>query len=125
MNRLLPELPGILNWAIAGWERLLARGYFVQPPSTTDAIEELEALGSSVALSLLLCGNAASSLLADRSPRATYSLRGANGAIPRASGKPAPSSPLDATCRRQWRASVRPGTGTKQGRRSEPSSTRA
>ena len=30
-DRLLTELPGILNWSIAGWQRLNRRGYFLQP----------------------------------------------------------------------------------------------
>lgn len=48
-NRLLCELPGILNWARAGYIRLRERGYFLQPDSARDAIDELEALGSPVA----------------------------------------------------------------------------
>ncbi|MER8783232.1 phage/plasmid primase, P4 family [Mesorhizobium sp. M1006] len=48
-NRLLGELPGILNWARAGYIRLRQRGYFLQPESARDAIDELEALGSPVA----------------------------------------------------------------------------
>jgi hypothetical protein len=47
-GRLLRELPGIMNWAIEGWERLYARGRFVQPASAEEAIEELEDLGSPV-----------------------------------------------------------------------------
>jgi putative DNA primase/helicase len=47
-NRLLAELPGILNWAIEGWRRLRERGYFVQPASAEGAIEELEDLGSPI-----------------------------------------------------------------------------
>lgn len=47
-DRLLGELPGILNWAIAGWQRLNNRGRFVQPDSSQDAIAELEDLGSPV-----------------------------------------------------------------------------
>jgi putative DNA primase/helicase len=47
-NRLLTELPSILNWAIAGWRRLTQRGYFVTPPSSADAVRELEELGSPV-----------------------------------------------------------------------------
>jgi putative DNA primase/helicase len=47
-GRLLRELPGILNWARAGYLRLNARGYFVPPTSAADAVEELEALGSPV-----------------------------------------------------------------------------
>ena len=30
-NKLLGELPGILNWAIQGWERLRSRGCFEAP----------------------------------------------------------------------------------------------
>jgi len=46
--RLLAELPAVLNWARQGYEQLSNRGYFVQPTSGRDAIEELEALGSPV-----------------------------------------------------------------------------
>ncbi len=48
LNRLLPELPGILNWSRAGYLRLSRRGYFLQPESARDAIAELEALGSPI-----------------------------------------------------------------------------
>jgi putative DNA primase/helicase len=47
-NRLLPELPGILNWAIAGWCRLSERGYFQMPKSSVEAVERLEDLGSPI-----------------------------------------------------------------------------
>lgn len=47
-DRLLEELPGILNWSIAGWRRLYERGYFVQPRSSQEAIEQLEDLGSPI-----------------------------------------------------------------------------
>jgi putative DNA primase/helicase len=47
-DRLLKELPGILNWAIEGWRRLQARGYFMQPVSSTDAIRDLEDLSSPI-----------------------------------------------------------------------------
>jgi putative DNA primase/helicase len=47
-ERLLTELPGILNWALAGLERLRERGHFNQPASSAEAIEELEDLGSPV-----------------------------------------------------------------------------
>lgn len=49
VNRLMSELPGILNWARAGYMRLRKRGYFVPPTSAHEAVEELEALGSPVA----------------------------------------------------------------------------
>jgi putative DNA primase/helicase len=48
INRLLPELPGILNWALAGLDRLTARGYFVQPRAAQESIEALEDLASPV-----------------------------------------------------------------------------
>lgn len=47
-NRLIGELPGILNWALAGYRRLRLRGFFLQPNSARDAINELEALGSPI-----------------------------------------------------------------------------
>jgi len=47
-DRLLTELPGILNWSLEGLERLRERGYFIQPSSSADAIQELEDLGSPV-----------------------------------------------------------------------------
>ena len=43
---LTAELPGIFNWALDGLERLQARGRFETPRSSTDAIRELEDLGS-------------------------------------------------------------------------------
>ena len=47
-GRLLGELPGILNWAIVGWQRLQERGHFVQPQSSADALRELEDLSSPI-----------------------------------------------------------------------------
>lgn len=47
-DKLLPELPGILNWAIEGWRRLRDRGHFVQPAAAAEAVEELEELGSPI-----------------------------------------------------------------------------
>ncbi len=47
-NQLIAELPGILLWAIEGWKRLNARGRFVQPESSEDAIRDLEDLASPV-----------------------------------------------------------------------------
>jgi putative DNA primase/helicase len=46
--RLIPELPSILNWAIAGWKRLRARGKFVQPESGRVMIDELTKLSSRI-----------------------------------------------------------------------------
>lgn len=45
---LREELPGILNWAIVGWRRLRERGRFVMPTASSDALRELEGLGSPV-----------------------------------------------------------------------------
>src|SRR4051812_15823377 len=38
----------ILNWAIAGWQRVTTRGYFVTPASSADVVRELEDLGSPI-----------------------------------------------------------------------------
>jgi len=48
LQRLLPELPGILLWAIEGWARLRARRRFQQPPSGRDLLNELADLLSPV-----------------------------------------------------------------------------
>jgi putative DNA primase/helicase len=47
-DRLLPELPGILLWAIAGWQRLRDRGRFVQPDAGKGMVGELADLASPV-----------------------------------------------------------------------------
>ena len=47
-RKLLEEAPGILVWALAGRDRLAARGYFVQPASAKQAVEELSDLASPV-----------------------------------------------------------------------------
>lgn len=47
-NRLAPELPGILLWAIAGWQQLSQRGYFRQPKSGNELVEAMENLTSPV-----------------------------------------------------------------------------
>ena len=41
-------MPGILNWAIAGWQRLYMRGHFQQPKSAAEAVQDLEDLGSPI-----------------------------------------------------------------------------
>ncbi|MCC6407596.1 MAG: hypothetical protein IT453_10535 [Planctomycetes bacterium] len=40
-DRLLAELPGILNWAIDGWRRLHERGYFLPSPSGRALLVEM------------------------------------------------------------------------------------
>jgi putative DNA primase/helicase len=47
-DRLLAELPGILIWAIAGWQRLRDRGHFVQPDAGKILVGELADLASPV-----------------------------------------------------------------------------
>ncbi len=47
-DRFQLELPGILNWALEGWDRLYARGRFVQPSSAATLVEEFEDLGSPI-----------------------------------------------------------------------------
>ena len=47
-QELRAEIPGILNWAIAGWRRLWERGHFLQPVSALDAVQDLENLSSPV-----------------------------------------------------------------------------
>lgn len=48
-ERLLAELPGILNWAVDGWHRLRERGHFQQPDTGREAIEDLNDLSSPAA----------------------------------------------------------------------------
>ena len=40
-DRLLMELPGIFNWALAGRQRLYARGRFIQPKSSESIVGEM------------------------------------------------------------------------------------
>jgi putative DNA primase/helicase len=48
-RKILPELPGILNWALNGLDRLRAQGHFSQPASAREATRELEDLASPMA----------------------------------------------------------------------------
>jgi P4 family phage/plasmid primase-like protien len=45
-DRLIPELPGILLWALEGWRQLRKKGRFSQPKSGLDLLESLEELSS-------------------------------------------------------------------------------
>ncbi len=47
-DRLRRELPGILLWAVAGWERLRLRGRFVQPRSARDLVAAMDELASPI-----------------------------------------------------------------------------
>jgi putative DNA primase/helicase len=54
-DRLLPELPGILNWSLEGWRRLRERGRFEQPESGAELMREMEDLASPVGAFLREC----------------------------------------------------------------------
>ncbi|MFZ1425343.1 MAG: phage/plasmid primase, P4 family [Geminicoccaceae bacterium] len=54
-DRLIAELPGILNWAAAGWKRLAERGHFVMPRSSADAVQDIESLSSPILAFLRSC----------------------------------------------------------------------
>src|SRR5690606_5800668 len=41
-EKLLEELPGILQWAVEGWHLLRAAGRFQEPPSSRELHEEME-----------------------------------------------------------------------------------
>ena len=47
-SKLLQELPAILLWSIHGWRRLRDRGYFVQPDSALDLLQQFGDLASPV-----------------------------------------------------------------------------
>lgn len=47
-DRLLSELPGILNWSMHGYRRLHNRGHFEIPTNARDAMDELADLGSPI-----------------------------------------------------------------------------
>jgi putative DNA primase/helicase len=48
LDRLKAELPGIFKWSLEGLERLNTRGYFHQPSSSIQVIEEFEDLSSPI-----------------------------------------------------------------------------
>lgn len=48
-RELLDELPGVLNWALDGLDRLHARGRFTEPAASIEAVVALEDLASPVA----------------------------------------------------------------------------
>jgi P4 family phage/plasmid primase-like protien len=54
-DRLRAELPGILNWAIAGWRRLQARGHFVLPPASEEAVLAIQERSSAIVSFLTEC----------------------------------------------------------------------
>jgi putative DNA primase/helicase len=54
-DRLVKELPGILNWSLDGWKRLKGRRYFVQPASAAAAQQDFEDLGSPIGAFIREC----------------------------------------------------------------------
>jgi hypothetical protein len=46
---LIGELPGILAWALDGWDRLRLRAHFVQPSASAGLVDDLADLASPVA----------------------------------------------------------------------------
>lgn len=48
LDRLVAELPGILLWAIEGWQRLQERGRFTQPASGEEVTADMEDIASPV-----------------------------------------------------------------------------
>jgi hypothetical protein len=93
-DRLIAELPGILNWALDGWDRLIKRGRFLQPPSGLDLIEELEDLGSPVGA---FVASAAPSDRARTSRALVCSMHGTLGAKRKVASMPAPPKRSAAT----------------------------
>ena len=47
-DRLTEERAGILHWAIEGWRRLRERGFFVQPESGLELVQQLNELASPI-----------------------------------------------------------------------------
>ena len=47
-DRLLTEMPGILCWAMEGWDRLVERGHFIVPNSAKEVQREMEDLASPI-----------------------------------------------------------------------------
>jgi putative DNA primase/helicase len=47
-EKLIAEMPGILRWAIEGWDRLMARGHLVTPTASRMVQREMEDLGSPI-----------------------------------------------------------------------------
>lgn len=54
-DRLIAELPGILNWSLAGWRSLRDRGHFKLPAVSVKAVSEIMELGSPTARFISEC----------------------------------------------------------------------
>lgn len=54
-ERLRGELPGILQWAIDGWQSLTEAGRFIEPQRSADLVADLESYGNPVGTFLAEC----------------------------------------------------------------------
>ena len=54
-DRLVTELPSVLQWSIDGWKRLQERGRFIQPESGRNLVRDLEDLSSPVGAFIREC----------------------------------------------------------------------
>ena len=95
-DKLLTELPSILLWAIAGWQRLQARGYFLQPDAGVKSCSAIWKI--SPALSPHSCRIAAISAPSIKPPSLICLTRGKAGAPPKAAARPALSRLSVGTC---------------------------
>ena len=83
-DELAAELPGILNWALDGLERLAEQGRFTRPPSVDDTVRTLQDLASPVGAFVRDCCE----MGADGRSRSTTSIRrGGRGPMPTATSK--------------------------------------
>lgn len=55
MDKLTAELAGILNWALEGYDRLMAAGAFTQPEGADEQLRRLAGAGSNVSGFLYAC----------------------------------------------------------------------
>ncbi len=48
LEKLIPEMTGILHWAIVGWRRLRERGHFIEPSSSSEARQTIMTLSAPI-----------------------------------------------------------------------------
>ena len=105
-DRLRPELPGILRWAIAGWERLNRRGRFIQPGSARELVATMDELTSPIAAFLRDRCIVDADAICPVPPSTSHGGRGARST---AATPSATATPLAATCTRPCPTSPRSG----------------
>jgi putative DNA primase/helicase len=98
--RLTRELPGILSWAIEGWERLTTRGNFVPPASSADAAQSLDDLGSPIGAFLRDRCIVSSGLVIAHPPAGRFTLTASPGHPP---GPPAGPRARSGHATARWR----------------------